>query len=49
MRGAQDERELVRLLWMRGFAVIRALEPIVALKFKYKGRSWLFVEPQHSR
>ena len=24
MRGAQDERELVRLLWERGFAVIRA-------------------------
>ncbi len=101
MRGAHDERELVRLLWERGFAVIRApasgsstkmprpdivagnsqrevqfaieaktthnnlyitheslsqlvefaqrfgCQPIIALKFKGKGKSWLFVEPQH--
>lgn len=102
MRGAQDERELVRLLWERGFAVMRApasgsstkmpqpdivagnserdvqfaieaktthsdnfyitheslsqlvefaqrfgCQPIVALKFKGRGRSWLFFEPQH--
>jgi Holliday junction resolvase len=101
MRGVQDERELVRLLWKRGFAVIRApasgastrmprpdivagnsmrkvqfaievktthseylfvthesisqlidfaqgfgCKPIVAIKFKGRGRSWLFVEPQ---
>ena len=101
MRGAQDERELVRLLWRRGFAVIRApasggstkmprpdivagnserevqfaievksthseslyitheslsqlvdfaqrfgCQPIVAIKFKGRGKSWLFVEPQ---
>ena len=100
-RGAQDERDLVNLLWKRGFAVIRApasgastrmprpdivagnserevqfaievktthseilyitneslsqlvvfsqrfgCQPIVAIRFKGRGRSWLFVEPQ---
>ena len=100
-RGIQDERSLVRLLWKKGFAVVRApasgastkmarpdiiagsrvkglqfaievkttrretlyiaresvdqltefsqrfgCQPILALKFKGRGRSWLFVKPE---
>jgi len=100
-RGIQDERKLVRLLWKRGFAVMRApasgastqmprpdiiagnsnkgvqfaievktthneslyiahesvnqllefaqrfgCQPILAIKFKGRSRSWLFMEPQ---
>ncbi|MFH0897012.1 MAG: Holliday junction resolvase Hjc [Candidatus Bathyarchaeota archaeon] len=100
-RGIQDERDLVRLLWNRGFAVLRApasgastrmprpdivagnsergiqfaievktthsenlyitreslnqlvdfakrfgCQSIVAVKFKGRGRSWLFLEPK---
>lgn len=101
-RGVQDERDLVRLLWRKGFAVLRApasgastqmprpdiiaghsgrgvqfaievktthdenlyiaresvsqlidfaerfgCKPILAIKFKGRGKPWLFVEPQH--
>ena len=100
VRGTQDERELVRLLWKSGFAVLRApasgastqmprpdmvagnsekgvqvaievktthnkrlyvaheslsqlvafaqrfgCKPILAIKFKGRGKSWLFLEP----